>query len=128
MRLLLDTHLLLWAGLQPDRLSPAMSELLEDESNLPMFSAASVWEISIKAGLGRADFTVDSRSFRRALIDNGYEELSITSAHAAAIADLPAIHRDPFDRMLVAQARVEGIILFTSDRAVSAYGSPARLV
>ncbi|MES2865728.1 MULTISPECIES: type II toxin-antitoxin system VapC family toxin [Microbacterium] len=128
MRLLLDTHLLLWAGLQPDRLSPAMSELLEDESNLPMFSAASVWEISIKAGLGRADFTVDSRSFRRALIDNGYEELSITSAHAAAIADLPAIHRDPFDRMLVAQARVEGITLFTSDRAVSAYGSPARLV
>lgn len=128
MRLLLDTHLLLWAGLQPDRLSPAVSELLEDESNLPMFSAASVWEISIKAGLGRADFTVDSRSFRRALIDNGYEELSITSAHAAAIADLPAIHRDPFDRMLVAQARVEGITLFTSDRAVSAYGSPARLV
>ncbi|MCE7481880.1 type II toxin-antitoxin system VapC family toxin [Microbacterium profundi] len=128
MRLLLDTHLLLWAGLQPDRLSPAMSELLEDESNLPMFSAASVWEISIKAGLGRADFTVDSRSFRRALIDNGYEELSITSAHAAAIADLPAIHRDPFDRMLVAQARVEGITLFTSDRTVSAYGSPARLV
>ena len=128
MRLLLDTHLLLWAGLQPDRLSPAMSELLEDESNLPMFSAASVWEISFKAGLGRADFTVDSRSFRRALIDNGYEELSITSAHAAAIADLPAIHRDPFDRMLVAQARVEGITLVTSDRAVSAYGSPARLV
>lgn len=128
MRLLLDTHLLLWAGLQPDRLSSTMTELLEDESNLPMFSAASVWETSIKASLGRADFTVDSRSFRRALIDNGYEELSVTSAHAAAIADLPAIHRDPFDRMLVAQARVEGVTLFTSDRAVSAYGSPARLV
>jgi PIN domain nuclease of toxin-antitoxin system len=93
-----------------------------------LFSAASVWEIAIKASLGRDDFTVDSRVLRRGLLDNGYEELPISGAHAAAVADLPLLHRDPFDRLLVAQAQVEGITLLTADALVARYPGPVRLV
>ncbi|WP_163544162.1 type II toxin-antitoxin system VapC family toxin [Occultella kanbiaonis] len=128
MILLLDTHLLLWAAYQPERLGSSAIALISDEGNALNFSAASIWEVSIKSGLGRADFTVDSRVLRRALLENGYAELPVTGMHAAAVADLPPIHRDPFDRLLIAQARVEGITLLTSDPLVGQYGSPAELV
>ncbi|MFT8690964.1 type II toxin-antitoxin system VapC family toxin, partial [Acetobacter orientalis] len=104
MRLLLDTHLLLWAAGEPDKLSARARTLMEDPGNDLVFSAASLWEITIKTGLGRADFQVDPHLLRRGLIENGYEELPITSQHALAVRHLPDVHRDPFDRILVAQA------------------------
>lgn len=128
MKLLLDTHLLLWAAGSPEKLSQTARELLEDPGNLLLFSAANLWEISIKRGLGRDDFQVDPRLLRRGLLDNGYEELAITGAHSVAIDGLPAIHKDPFDRLLVAQSMVEGIQLLTSDALVAQYPGPIRLV
>lgn len=121
MKLLLDTHLLLWAAGQPEKLSSAAVALIEAPENQLLFSAASLWEIAIKAGLGREDFVVEPGLLRRGLLDNGYEELSVSSAHAVALTGLPAIHRDPFDRILVAQALVEGMVLVTSDDTVSRY-------
>ncbi|WP_417563097.1 type II toxin-antitoxin system VapC family toxin [Microbacterium sp.] len=128
MIILLDTHLLLWAAYTPDRLPASTRDDIDNDDNTLLFSAASIWEVSIKSSLGRADFDVDPYVLRRGLIENAYVELPVTAAHAAAVRDLPAVHRDPFDRMLVAQARVEGVTLQTNDRLVAAYGSPARLV
>ncbi|MEO6917780.1 MAG: type II toxin-antitoxin system VapC family toxin [Collimonas sp.] len=128
MKLLLDTHLLLWAAGAPDRLSAAALALLGSQENELFFSAASLWEIAIKRSLGRADFQVDARLLRRGLLDNGYSELAIGSEHAVAIESLPAIHKDPFDRILVAQATVEGIILLTVDAQVAQYPGPVRQV
>ncbi len=121
MKLLLDTHLLLWAAAQPEKLSPAALALIEAPENELLFSAASIWEITIKAGLGRQDFVVEPGLIRRGLLDNGYDELPVRSAHAVALTRLSALHKDPFDRILVAQAQVEGIVLVTSDDAVSQY-------
>ena len=128
MKILLDTYLLLWAAAMPDRLSAAARALITDEANELLFSAASLWEVAIKQGLGRADFHADARLLRRGLIDNGYVELPITGAHAMAIEGLPPIHRDPFDRMLVAQAEVEGVVLLTGDAGVGRYGGVVRVV
>ena len=128
MKLLLDTHVLLWAAGQPDRLPAAARTLLDDPQNEPVFSAASLWEIAIKSGLGRDDFQVDARLLRRGLLDNGYRELPITSEHAVAIDGLPPIHKDPFDRLLVAQSMVEGITLLTSDPLVAQYPAPVQRV
>lgn len=128
MNFLLDTHLLLWAAGAPERLSAkARSLLLATETRL-IFSAASLWEISIKRTLGRADFNVDPRRFWRMLLVNGYTELAVNSEHAIAVNDLPPLHKDPFDRILVAQARVEGIVLLTVDKAVAKYGEGVRKV
>lgn len=124
MKLLLDTHLLLWAAGQPEHLSGAARQLLEDPQNELMFSSASLWEITIKRSLGREDFRVDPRLLRRGLLDNGYSELPITSEHAIAIDGLPPLHKDPFDRILVAQAMVEGIALLTADPWVTQYPGP----
>jgi len=93
-----------------------------------LFSAASLWEIVIKSGLGRSDFQVNARVLRRGLLDNGYQELAITAEHAVSIDSLPPIHKDPFDRILVAQATVEGIILLTADALVAKYPGPVRQV
>jgi PIN domain nuclease of toxin-antitoxin system len=128
MKLLLDTHLLLWAAGQPERLSPAAHALLDDANNELLFSAASLWEITIKRGLGRNDFLVDPRRLRRGLLDNGYKELPVTSEHAVTIDSLPSIHKDPFDRILVAQAIVEGVALLTSDPVVAKYPGPVQSV
>lgn len=128
MKLLLDTHLLLWAAGSPERLPVAARSLLEDPKNELLFSAASLWEITIKRGLGRSDFQVDARVLRRGLLDNGYQELPITSAHAVSVDSLPLIHKDPFDRILVAQATVEGITLLTADAVVGQYPGPVRQV
>lgn len=128
MKLLLDTHLLLWAAGQPERLSTTALALLEAPDNELLFSAASLWEIAIKRGLGRDDFRVDPRLLRRGLLDAGYGELAITSAHAIAVDGLPPLHKDPFDRILVAQSMVEGILLLTADPLVARYPGPVRLV
>jgi PIN domain nuclease of toxin-antitoxin system len=128
VNVLLDTHLLLWAAGQPEKLSVVARELLEDPENALLFSAASLWEVAIKAGLGRADFRVDPRLLRRGLLDNGYGEIPVRSEHAVALDNLPLIHKDPFDRILVAQAQVEGIVLVTSDDLVSQYGGSIRQV
>ncbi len=128
MILLLDTHVLLWAAYEPERLSDAARAAIEDGANQPWFSAASIWEVASKASLGRQDFTVDAQVLRRALLESGYVELPITGTHAAAIATLARIHDDPFDRILVAQARTEGVTLLTTDDAVAAYGPPVQRV
>ena len=128
MKLLLDTHLLLWAAGQPGRLPARARALLRDSANQLIFSAASLWEIAIKSGLGRQDFRADPSLLRRGLIDNGYEELPVRSEHAVAIGRLPSIHKDPFDRMLIAQATVEGITLLTVDPLVAQYQDPVRRV
>lgn len=128
MKVLLDTHLLLWAAAEPHRLPGAVLTLLEQPDTEPVFSAASLWEVAIKRGLDRADFQLDPRLLRRGLLDNGYLELPVTSEHAAAVADLPPIHKDPFDRMLVAQATASGIELLTADEMVARYAGPVRRV
>lgn len=128
MKLLLDTHLLLWAAGQPDRLSQTARRLLDSPENELLFSAASLWEVAIKRRLDRTDFQVDSRLLRRGLLDNAYNELPIMSAHVVATESLPPIHKDPFDRILVAQATVEGITLLTTDPLVAQYPGPVRAV
>lgn len=128
MKLLLDTHLLLWAAGQPRRLPAVARRLISDPRNELVFSVASLWEITIKRALGRDDFRVDPARLRRGLLDNGYTELVIAGAHAVAVDGLPALHKDPFDRMLVAQAVIEGITLVTSDPVLEQYSGPIRKV
>lgn len=102
--------------------------MIEAEENELFFSAANLWEIVIKRGLGRDDFKVDARLLRRGLLDNGYSELPVGSEHVVAIEGLPPIHKDPFDRILLAQAQVEGITLVTADPTLAQYSGPVRLV
>ena len=128
MKLLLDTHLLLWAAGQPKRLSKKARALISDPEAGLLFSPASLWEIAIKRGLGRQDFQVEPRLLRRGLLDNGYGELPVTSEHAIAVGELPPLHKDPFDRMLVAQSIVEGVTLLTADALVAQYSAPVRMV
>lgn len=128
MKVLLDTHLILWAASAPNELSRETRQLIEDESNDLFFSPANLWEVAIKSSLQRDNFQVDTRVLRRNLLDNSYIELPITSAHTVFIQSLPAIHKDPFDRILVAQATVEGITLLTSDTIVAQYPGPIRQV
>lgn len=126
MKLVLDTHLLLRATLGLP-LSAVAGDLLA-QADPPMFSAVSIWEVAIKRGLNRPDFSADPAVLRRALLDHGYVELPMTSAHAVAVLSLPPIHKDPFDRMLVAQATTEGVTLLTSDRVLAQYPGPVRRV
>ena len=128
MKLLLDTHVLLWAAGEPRRLSKQARTLIDNPENELLFSAASLWEVAIKRGLGREDFNVDARLLRRGLLDNGYSELPIISGHVVATDSLPPIHKDPFDRILVAQATVEGVTLLTIDSVVARYPGPIRTV
>jgi len=127
VKLLLDTHLLIWAAAGLAHVPAGARALLEAPDNSLYFSAASLWEIAIKQGLNRPDFQVDARILRHGLIDNGYHELPIVSAHAVAVSMLPPIHKDPFERLLIAQASVEGITLLTDDATVAKYPGPIRL-
>lgn len=127
MKLLLDTHVLLWAAGGDDRLSREALELLNDPSSRLLFSAVSIWEVVIKSQLGRSDFVADPVKLRAALLRNDYEELPILAAHALAVRGLPSIHRDPFDRMLVAQAQVEAATLLTADEMVARYPEVRRV-
>lgn len=124
MRLLLDTHLLLWAANDSGRLSAKARRLINDPLNDLLFSSASLWEIAIKNSQGKAGFQVDPRLLRRNLLDNGYSDLPISGEHAVAVDGLPPIHKDPFDRILVAQAMTEGITLLTVDSMVAKYPGP----
>ena len=128
MSLLLDTHVLLWVAGQPDRLPEQVRVLVEDPATEVLYSVASLWEIAIKSGLGRPDFAVDPRVLRRGLLENGYTELPVTGPHAVAVDLLPPVHRDPFDRMLVAQARIEGITLLTADATLGLYQGPIEVI
>jgi len=128
VKLLLDTHLLLWAAVSTARLPTVARQMIEDDTNTPMFSVASVWEVAIKRGLGRSDFQVDAHLLRRGLLDNGYDEPPILGPHPAAVGALPPIHKDPCDRLPIAQAVIEGILLLTVDPVVGRYPAPVRLL
>jgi PIN domain nuclease of toxin-antitoxin system len=132
MKLLLDTHLLLWAAgwdeMAAGGLPPEATTLIDDPANELLFSAASIWEIAIKNSLGRPDFNANPNLVRRGLLDNGYTHLPICSEHAVAVSSLPDHHKDPFDRLLIAQATVGGITLLTTDPVVARYPGPIRRV
>jgi len=128
MKLLIDTHLLLWAAEGFERLPLRAQTLMSVPENELFFSAASLWEIVIKSSLNRKDFKVDPRLLRRGLLDNGYSELPVLSEHAVAVGCLPPIHKDPFDRLLIAQAIVEGITLLTADAHLTKYSGPVQYV
>jgi PIN domain nuclease of toxin-antitoxin system len=123
MQLLIDTHLLLWAVAASRKLPAKARELLINPENVVLYSAASVWEIAIKSGLRRDDFRVDLPRIMRAFVAAGFTELPVTSAHAARVTSLPDLHRDPFDRLLVAQALTEPAILLTNDEQLGQYGT-----
>ena len=103
-------------------------ELIGDEAAEPVFSVASIWEVAIKSARGRPDFDLDAYVFRSRLLQAGFGELVVTGEHAVAVTHLPYLHRDPFDRILLAQARVEGLTLLTVDQRLSEYGAPVRRV
>ncbi|MFK7966811.1 MAG: type II toxin-antitoxin system VapC family toxin [Burkholderiaceae bacterium] len=126
MNYLLDTHLLLWAASDPARLPASVRQIIEAPDNELYFSTACIWEVVIKRSLKRADFSVDANIFRRGLLDSSYIELPIQGQHALAVAGLPNIHRDPFDRIQIAQARADGMVFVTSDETLKAYGDPVR--
>lgn len=128
MNYLLDTHLLLWAAGFPKKLPKQALTCIENLDNQLYFSAASIWEIAIKSGLGREDFKVDARVIQHGLLENAYIEIPITGQHAAATSGLPNIHKDPFDRILISQAQLEGIVLLTNDAVVAQYPGPVQLV
>jgi PIN domain nuclease of toxin-antitoxin system len=121
MRFLLDTHLLIWTVSDLKRISVPTQQLLEDESNDLFFSVASLWEIGVKRALKRSDFDVDPHLFRGVLLSRGFRELSISAEHVLAVDQLPPIHRDPFDRLLLCQTLVEGLTLLTKDERVLKY-------
>ncbi len=125
MPFLLDTQVLLWAAQDSPRLSDRSRAILTDPDEDIAFSAASIWEIVIKSGLGRGDFMVDPSQLREAAIRAGLGEIAIRSPHVLGVTALPPRHRDPFDRLLLAQAQVEGRQLLTADTEVLAYGPPA---
>lgn len=128
MKLLLDTHLLLWAAGAPGRLSSKTQDLISKPASELMFSTASIWEVVIKNALGRSDFCIEPQQLRDGLIQNGYHELTIRSEHALAVGLLPPIHKDPFDRILIAQAQVENVTLLTTDDQVARYPGPIQSV
>jgi PIN domain nuclease of toxin-antitoxin system len=128
MRLLVDTHLLLWAAASSRRLPQEARRLLEDPENEVFYSAASLWEIAIKAALRRPDFKADVALLRPALVEMGFVELQVSGAHAERLAHLPPLHKDPFDRMLVAQSLSEPLVLVTNDAMLDGYGEVVRVV
>ncbi len=128
MRLLLDTHILLWALVEPARLTAGTRSLLEDPANEVAFSAASIWEIAIKASLGRIGFAVRPGRIAQAARETGFVELAIGADTAARVVDLPPHHRDPFDRLLIAQAMADPMWLYTADPLLPRYSDLVRLV
>ena len=128
MKYLLDTHLILWAFYELKKVSPELRAILEDRNNEVFFSAVNLWEIAIKQALGQKDFQGDCRLLRRLMLDEGYLELPVLSVHAIEVQGLPLIHKDPFDRILIAQAMVEGITLLTADAKIAQYPGPIRKV
>lgn len=128
MRLLLDTHLLLWAAASSKRLPREARALLEDLDNEAYYSAASIWEIAIKSSLERKDFRIDLAALQSALPQIGLIELPVRAAHAVGVTRLPPIHRDPFDRLLIAQSIAEPLTLLTNDALLARYWDGVRVV
>ncbi|MEO0566527.1 MAG: type II toxin-antitoxin system VapC family toxin [Pseudomonadota bacterium] len=128
MKVLVDTHLLLWAAAASSRLTKAVYNRLNDPGIEPISSVVSLWEIVIKSSLGRKDFQVDALRLRDGLKRNGWKELDIRADHVLAVATLPPLHRDPFDRLLLAQAQREQVPLLTSDKQLAQYGKPVELL
>jgi PIN domain nuclease of toxin-antitoxin system len=128
MRLLLDTHIILWALTADPRLSATTQDLLLDPHNDVFFSAATILEIAIKHSLRRESMPIAAEHAMRLFAEAGYEELSITAAHAAKVETLPPLHNDPFDRLLVAQALTEPMRLVTHDRLIGSYSDSILLV
>ena len=128
MRVLLDTNVLLWALAEPRRLDRETRATIESGDTEVLFSAASIWEIAIKAGLGRSDFAFDPAEIARAALDTGFGELAVRSNAAARAGRLPLLHRDLFDRVLVAQAIVEPATLYTADRQLVPYSDLVRRI
>ena len=124
MRILLDTHMALWALTDSPQLPTKARDMISDPANQVYFSSASIWEIAIKHGLARRDMPISGEEAHRLFIEAGYEELTMTGIHAAATETLPRHHADPFDRMLVAQAKAEPMHLLTHDRMLMKYGNP----
>lgn len=124
MNYLVDTHLLVWLSMVSSKLKPNARQILEDTENIIHFSAISILEVAIKQQLGKPDFDADAAVLRRMLIELDFQELPVTGLHAAHVAGLPLIHRDPFDRLLVAQASVEGYTLLTVDEEIARYPGP----
>jgi PIN domain nuclease of toxin-antitoxin system len=128
MRFLLDTQVVLWVAIDSPRLKATARAVLNDEGNQFVFSVCSIWEIAIKSGLRRQDFQFDPRQIRHEFIANGYDELPILGHHVVAVDSLSPIHKDPFDRILIAQAIVEGITLLTADPVIAQYPGPIKRV
>lgn len=128
MNYLLDTHVVLWAAFDSARLPRQAAAILNSTSNTLWFSVASLWEVTIKRALERPDFQVDTSVLRAGLLTNGYEELVVDGRHCLTLSTLPALHGDPFDRMLVAQAASEGLTLLTADKMVARYPGPVQLI
>ena len=128
MRYLFDTQLLVLGQIEQEAVPERVIELVNLPGTEISFSIASLWEVAIKFGRGKPDFNVDPARLRFALLRHGYKELAITSEHVIYVTRLPAIHKDPFDRILMAQATVEGITLLTSDSLLSQYPGPVLLV
>jgi PIN domain nuclease of toxin-antitoxin system len=128
MKLLLDTQMLIWATFWPERLPEKARQMIAADENEICFSPISLWEVAIKSGQNRPDFKIDAKVLRRRLLERDYREITITGVHTTEVSDLPLLHKDPFDRLLLAQAKVEGLNLLTSDATVASYPVPVILV
>lgn len=121
---LVDTHVLIWLAVDSPRLGDTARDLLADPDNHIFFSAISIFEIATKERLSKRGFDVEASAIRRMMIENDFAELAVTGLHAAHVATLPLVHRDPFDRLLVAQAMIEGFTLMTADEMIVQYPGP----
>ncbi len=128
MKILADTHILAWFAEDAAELTSEMRAIIENDDNILFFSPASIWELAIKKALKKANFRLEPRVLHEALLANGFEELAVTSVHALMVETLPPVHKDPFDRLLIAQAIHEEMLLLTSDAIVAQYEGPIRLV
>jgi PIN domain nuclease of toxin-antitoxin system len=128
MTVLLDTQILLWSQAEPHRIPDWLKDKLEQPDYAPFFSVISIWEIVIKASLKRKDFDFDPRAIQAVLIERGWRELALTSDQILVVSQMPRLHGDPFDRALVAQAKIEGLEFVTADRALVGYGPHVRLI
>lgn len=124
MRLLLDTHLLLWVAANSKRVPRRAADLIDDPNNILMFSVISLIEVAIKTARARPEFQVDAGRLRSMLLAAGYDELEVAGDHAIALGQLDPVHKDPFDRLLLAQAIVEGASLVTADAMLARYPGP----
>ncbi len=126
MKLLVDTQILIWSTSTPERTPQAAQMLLEDHGNILWFSVINLWEVAIKRALNKAEFTIDVGPWRESLFDAGFQELPILSRHVFSLTGLPMLHKDPFDRLLLAQAIAENMLLLTTDSVLASYPGPIR--